>query len=144
MAGLDAFARRVAVDLPGWHPADHETMDRFRALMDDDLDTPGAMALMFDLVRKVNAALDAGDAAAAAPLAGAVMAICEAVGLELRSEVGEIPPEVAALAAERDEARAAKDFAAGRRHPGRAAGRGLGRRGHRERHPRASALRKPC
>jgi cysteinyl-tRNA synthetase len=110
LAGLDAFARRVAVDLPGWHPADHETMDRFRDLMDDDLDTPGAMALMFDLVRKVNAALDAGDAAAAAPLAGAVMAICEAVGLELRSEVGEIPPEVAALAAERDEARAAKDF----------------------------------
>ncbi len=60
LAGLDAFARRVAVDLPGWHPADHEAMDRFRDLMDDDLDTPGAMALMFDLVRKVNAALDAG------------------------------------------------------------------------------------
>jgi cysteinyl-tRNA synthetase len=111
LAGLDAFARRVAIDLPGWHPADHEAMDRFRDLMDADLDTPGAMALMFDLVRKVNAALDAGDVAAAAPLAGAVMAICEAVGLELRSEVGEVPPEIAALALERDEARAAKDFA---------------------------------
>jgi cysteinyl-tRNA synthetase len=111
LAGLDAFARRVAVDLPGWHPADHEAMDRFRVLMDDDLDTPAAMALMFDLVRKVNAALDAGDVAAAAPLAGAVMAICEAVGLELRSEVAEVPPEIAALALERDEARAAKDFA---------------------------------
>ena len=111
LAGLDAFARRVAVDLPGWHPADHEVMDRFRDLMDDDLDTPAAMALMFDLVRKVNATLDAGDLAAAAPFAGAVMAICEAVGLELRSEVGEVPPEIAALALERDDARAAKDFA---------------------------------
>jgi cysteinyl-tRNA synthetase len=111
LAGLDAFARRVAGDLPGWHPADHETMGRFRALMDNDLDTPGAMALMFDLVRKVNGALDAGDVAAAAANAGAVMAICEAVGLELRSEVGEVPPEIAALATERDEARAAKDFA---------------------------------
>jgi cysteinyl-tRNA synthetase len=110
LAGLDAFARRVASELPGWHPADHDTMERFRALMDNDLDTPGAMALMFDLVRKVNAALDAGDVAAAAPFAGAVMAICEAVGLELRSEVGEVPPEIAALAAERDQARAAKDF----------------------------------
>jgi cysteinyl-tRNA synthetase len=111
LAGLDAFARRVATELPGWHPADHETMGRFRALMDNDLDTPGAMALMFDLVRKVNGALDAGDVAAAAANAGAVMAICEAVGLELRSEVGEVPPEIAALATERDEARAAKDFA---------------------------------
>ncbi len=110
LAGLDTFARRVAVELPGWHPADHDAMDRFREVMDDDLDTPAAMALMFDLVRKVNAALDGGDLAAAAPLAGAVMAICEAVGLELRSEVGEVPPEIAALAAERDEARAAKDF----------------------------------
>jgi cysteinyl-tRNA synthetase len=111
LAGLDAFARRVATELPGWHPADHDVMLRFAEVMDDDLDTPAAMALMFDLVRKANTALDSGDASAAAPLAGAVMAICEAVGLELRSEVGEVPADIAALAAERDAARASKDFA---------------------------------
>ncbi len=69
------------------------------------------MALVFDSVRKVNAALDAGDVAAAAPIASAVIEICDAVGLVLRGDVADVPAEVAALAAERDAARAAKDFA---------------------------------
>jgi cysteinyl-tRNA synthetase len=111
LAGLDAFARRVAAEITGWHAADHETIERFSAAMDDDLDTPAAMALLFDSVRKVNAALDSGDVTTAAPLAGAVEAMCEAVGLELRSETAAVPAEVAALAVERDAARAAKDFA---------------------------------
>ena len=38
--------------------------------MDDDLDTPGALATVFDLVRQANAAADAGDTAAAAPIGG--------------------------------------------------------------------------
>ncbi|HEX7277071.1 MAG TPA: cysteine--tRNA ligase, partial [Acidimicrobiales bacterium] len=65
LAGLDAFARRVA-DLPAAGP-DPEPLNRFRAAMDDDLDTPRAMAEMLTLVKATNAALDAGDAAAAAP-----------------------------------------------------------------------------
>ncbi len=110
LAGLDAFARRVAVELSGFHPADPATIERFGVAMDDDLDTPAAMALLFDSVRRVNAALDSGDLATAGPLAGAVDAICEAVGLELQGDVDDVPPAVAALAAERDAARGAKDF----------------------------------
>ena len=80
--------------------------------MDDDLDTPAAMALVFDLVRQVNALLDGGDAGAAAPLASAVRDMVGAVGLELRA-AGEdaVPPDVLATARRRDEARAAKDWA---------------------------------
>ena len=40
--------------------------------MDDDLDTPGAMAVVFDTVRRANVALDAGDADDARPLVAAV------------------------------------------------------------------------
>ncbi len=47
---------------------DADVLARFRERMDDDLDTPGATALLFDTVRRANAALDAGDPAA--PVAG--------------------------------------------------------------------------
>ncbi|HET8619317.1 MAG TPA: cysteine--tRNA ligase, partial [Acidimicrobiales bacterium] len=73
---LDAFARRVTTDLPavaeGLVPSEAGAIERFREAMDDDLHTQAAMALVFDLVREANAALDAGDAAAAAPRAAAV------------------------------------------------------------------------
>jgi len=38
----------------------HETAERMRAGMDDDLNTAQAQAAIFDMVRKVNAAMDAG------------------------------------------------------------------------------------
>ena len=44
---------------------DPEAVVRFRRSMDDDLDTPGALAAVFDLVRSANVAADAGDTAAA-------------------------------------------------------------------------------
>ena len=74
-------------------------------------DTPAATGLLFDLVRGTNVALDAGDAAAAAPLAAAAIEIAGALGLELHAEAaGEIPAEVLGWAAERDAARGAKDW----------------------------------
>lgn len=108
MAGLDSFAARTAALAPA--DPDAEVLDRFRAAMDDDLDTPAATALLFDSVRRANAALDAGDTATAASLVAAVGEMCAAVGLEL-SAGGDVPAEVAALAGELDAARAAKDFA---------------------------------
>lgn len=108
MAGLDSFAARTAALAPADPNA--EVLDRFRAAMDDDLDTPAATALLFDSVRRANAALDAGDTATAASLVAAVGEMCAAVGLEL-SAGGDVPAEVAALAGELDAARAAKDFA---------------------------------
>jgi cysteinyl-tRNA synthetase len=37
----------------------HETMDRMRAALDDDLNTAQAQAAIFEMVRRVNSALDA-------------------------------------------------------------------------------------
>lgn len=106
---LDTFARRSS----GWPPADADpaALDEFVAAMDDDLDTPRATALLFTLVRRANSAADDGALDTAAPLATAVHEICRAVGLELHTEVGEVPADIVALARQRDEARAAKDWA---------------------------------
>ena len=107
LAGLDSFASRTA-SLRG-AAADASVISAFRGHMDDDLDTPSATALLFDTVRRANAALDADDPAAAS-LVGAVHEICTAFGLELKT-ASDVPAEIAAKAAALDAARAAKDFA---------------------------------
>jgi cysteinyl-tRNA synthetase len=111
LARLDAFARRVAAAADLGAEPDPEALARFRAAMDDDLQTPTATGLLFDLVRRANAALDAGDAAGAAPLAAAATEIAGALGLDLHAEAaGEVRADVLGWAAERDAARAAKDW----------------------------------
>ncbi len=109
LSGLDAFARRAA-GLPAVAPDPH-ALDRFRAAMDDDLDTPRAVAEIWNLMKAANTALDAGDTAGAAPLAAAVRELAGAVGLASAAGGDEIPTEIAALVAARDEARAGRDFA---------------------------------
>jgi cysteinyl-tRNA synthetase len=108
LAGLDAFAARSSALAPA--PADAEVLARFRERMDDDLDTPGATALLFDTVRRANVALDAADASAAA-LVAAVHEMCAAVGLALKG-AADVPADALERAAALDAARAAKDFAA--------------------------------
>ena len=107
--GLDGFARRTA-DLPGAAP-DPSALDRFRAAMDDDLDTPRAVAEMWGLLKAANTALDAGDTAGAAPLAAAVREMADAFGLELQGGAEDVPADVAGLVSDRDEARGRRDFA---------------------------------
>ncbi|MBK9179367.1 MAG: cysteine--tRNA ligase [Acidimicrobiales bacterium] len=109
LARLDAFARRTS-GLPAAEP-DPEVLARFRERMDDDLDTPGGVAVLFEAVRAANAALDEGDAGVASALAAAVRELTAAVGLELHAETDEVPPEVAATAARRDAARGEHDWA---------------------------------
>jgi cysteinyl-tRNA synthetase len=104
--GLDSFAARSASSAGG--APDVAVLDRFRTAMDDDLDTPAAMALLFDTVRAANAAIDGG--ADAEGLVAAVGGLCTALGLELKA-AGEIPGDVAAKAAAIDTARVDKDFA---------------------------------
>jgi len=108
LAGLDAFASRTAAVADG-AVSDPSVIARFRAFMDNDLDTPSATALLFDTVRQANAALDA-DQAEAATLAAAALEICRAFGLELKSAT-DVPPDVLERAAAIDRARAEKDFA---------------------------------
>jgi cysteinyl-tRNA synthetase len=99
---LDRFASRFASTTV---EPDAAALARFRELMDDDLGTPAAVALLFDLVRRANA--DGDEAAAAAALA-----MCGAFGLELRADAGTVDPAALELATRRDQARAAKDWAA--------------------------------
>ena len=107
LGGLDSFAARSQhlVD----SVADPEVIARFRAAMDDDLDTPSATALLFETVRRANAALDANDPMAGG-LVAAVHSMCEAFGLDLK-QASSVPTDVLERAAALDAARSAKDFA---------------------------------
>ena len=109
---LDAFARRVAAAALPSTPPEAAAIEAFVRVMDDDLDTPAAVAQLFGLVTEANTALDAGDTERAAALAAAVAEICTAVGLVLDAGGSDVPPEVLERAAARDTARAERDFAA--------------------------------
>ena len=111
LAGLDAMARRAAAACITEYLVDAELVAAFRARMDDDLDTANAMAIVFDAARRANAAIDSGDLTVAAVLAGTVIELSRAVGLELKSG-DDVPEEIAFQAALIDSSRAAKDFAA--------------------------------
>jgi cysteinyl-tRNA synthetase len=108
LAGLDSFAARTAAVALGATP-DPEVIAKFREFMDNDLDTSSSVALLFETVRRANAALDASDQNAAS-LAAAVNEICGAFGLELK-QASDIPADIAEKAVALDVARAAKDFA---------------------------------
>jgi cysteinyl-tRNA synthetase len=107
LAGVDAFFGRIDTDGVS---ARADVIDAFRAAMDNDLDTPAATALMFDTMRRANAAADAGNSIEAAELAAAVREICAAFGLPI-NDLGDVDADAAGKAAELDAARAAKDFA---------------------------------
>jgi cysteinyl-tRNA synthetase len=107
LAGLDSFAARTA-SVPPAEP-DGSVLRAFREAMDDDLDTPRATALLFDTVRRANAALD-GDDGAASALVAAANEIVAAFGLELGVS-SEVPDEVVERAADLDRARADRDYA---------------------------------
>jgi cysteinyl-tRNA synthetase len=82
----------------------------FRAAMDDDFDTPAALAFVFDLVRRANTALDARDTPTVAGLLATVRELCAAFGLE-PGDVAYTDTEIDALVAARDDARERRDFA---------------------------------
>ena len=124
LARLDEMARRFAIgDLlaggpvvdpaqsgdPAGSDVDTDTVRRFRDRMDDDLDTPGALAIVFDLVRQANSAADAGDSTGAARTAGTVGLLAAALGLRFRiGEPVDVDPAIAELVRRRDEARASR------------------------------------
>ncbi|MEY2778935.1 MAG: cysteinyl-tRNA synthetase [Actinomycetota bacterium] len=110
LAGLDGFAHRMAnTSLPTSVP-DETVIAQFRSLMDNDLDSPSAMALIFDAVRRANIAAESGDAVSVASLSGAVFEMCNALGLKLRAG-DDIDPTIVERANALDAARKAKDFA---------------------------------
>jgi cysteinyl-tRNA synthetase len=91
---------------------DADAVARFRERMDDDLDTPGALAAVFDLVRQANAAADGGDEPVARRAASTVALLCSALGLAFRSDGrDEVDAATEELVRQRDEARASKEWA---------------------------------
>ena len=116
---LDALARRF--DLPpsvlGLTTvgalevgADADAVASFVAHMDDDLDTPGALAEIFELARRAHSALDDGERAEGRRLALTVAVLCGALGLSLGESGPGLDDETAALVADRDRARGAGDY----------------------------------
>ena len=87
--------------------------DRFVEAMDDDLNTPQALAALFDLARDVNRASAEGRSVVAAQ--ETLRELAGVLGLSLRepetADDGEFAARVEALVARRAELRAARDFA---------------------------------
>jgi cysteinyl-tRNA synthetase len=104
---LDDFGRRFAAtaDEP-----DPEVLARFSGFMNDDLDTPEAMAVLFEQVTAANAAADRGDHERANRASATVRSLAAAVGLRIGGLDDAVPDDVAALVADMEAARQAKDF----------------------------------
>jgi cysteinyl-tRNA synthetase len=125
LARLDTLARRFSVGglleetgsgyvVDGTEPAtgvDPEALARFRRHMDDDLDTPGALAGIFELVTEAHTLADAGDEGRAGAIARSAAVLAAALGLSLRADASVVDEDTSRLVAERDAARAARDFA---------------------------------
>jgi cysteinyl-tRNA synthetase len=122
---LDALARRFALpDLlersaRGYVVAgegdaagiDEDALESFAARMDDDMDTPGALAGVFELVSAAHSAADGGAEKEGRQLARTAAVLAAALGLAVRGGAAEVDEAAAELVAQRDEARRAKDFA---------------------------------
>jgi cysteinyl-tRNA synthetase len=91
--------------------ADPDALASFSARMDDDLDTPGALADIFELVSAAHSAADAGDTDRGARLARTAAVLLAALGVPLRKGSGQVDEAASRLVAQRDEARRVKDFA---------------------------------
>jgi len=123
---LSAFVRRISLLTIG--APEQEIMDRFELAMNDDFNTPEALAVLFAAVRRGNQLMDQG--VEAEPVAAAAVQMLEILGLALNgpdlsdladkvvgvaSEFGVDPNTTEglldSLAAIRSEARTAKDWA---------------------------------
>jgi cysteinyl-tRNA synthetase len=103
----------TAADLGGWS-------GRFRAALDDDLNVPAALAVLFDLVTGANPLIgraERGDAEAAADLQGRFATFLHLAGVLGFTPLADLPdqatirPLLDLLLDLREQARAARDFA---------------------------------
>jgi cysteinyl-tRNA synthetase len=110
LAGADRGLRQLRDRVADWssHPDEaarvgEEWDSRFRAAIADDLDLPAAMALVAELVRSPVAPRTKADL---------LVSWDRVLGLDLQRSVAEpaLPPGAAELLAERERARAARDF----------------------------------
>ena len=120
---MDCLARLDAVTVPGSHPAMDAraaaAREAFDEMLQSDLNAPGALGVVFELVRDVHAATDAGEVGAgdAATLRSTFDYFDSALGvIALRRAEEDAPPlpieEIERLIAERQAARSRRDYAA--------------------------------
>jgi cysteinyl-tRNA synthetase len=118
---IESFVRRVVQRTGAVEPT--VSCGEFVEAMDDDLGTPAAVAAVYHTVREGNTALEAGDETAARGAAGSVRAMTAILGIdpldEKWAESGAAQAPIAALTVlvehlleQRQQARAARDFAA--------------------------------
>jgi cysteinyl-tRNA synthetase len=111
VGGLEALIRRATlseVAVEGVAP-DDRAVERFRAAMDDDFNTPNALAVVFETTADANRAIDDGDLDRAASLVATVLLLAGVLGFDLATGTPE-DAGIDALVRERDEARAAREF----------------------------------
>lgn len=101
-----------------------EYVERFKAFMDDDFNTPGAISVLFDLAKAINSCKD--DQAKAEGLAGRLVELggvlgilyqeptkfLQGLGVGATAEANDEVAQIEALIEERKQARARKDYAA--------------------------------
>ena len=88
-----------------------EARKKFCTAMDDDLNTPDALAAVFDLVKEINTLSAASSKAALETAAAAFDEITGVLGLLYNRKKDEVPAEVTALVEKRAAAKKAKDWA---------------------------------
>jgi cysteinyl-tRNA synthetase len=118
LARVDAFADRVASiptgAAPAGDPAVADLDRRFFEALDDDLDTPRGVAVLFEAMRVANSMIDASSAVEGATRGRRILELFGALGV-FPTHRRDVDPRLdawaAARAGERDRARAAKDFA---------------------------------
>jgi cysteinyl-tRNA synthetase len=108
---IDSLLRRAQLEGVRDGTPDEGLRERFRAAMDDDFDTPGAVALVFEVVRDANIALDDGRRDEAARLIPTAAELWQVLGLWWRDDEPEADAEIERLVRERDAARDRKEWA---------------------------------
>lgn len=90
----------------------HIYLKRFEEAMEDDLNTPLALSIVFELITETNKLMSAGKIGSreAASILKAWNRINGVLGLRIDSSLSEIPEEIERIAEERKAAREAKDF----------------------------------
>jgi cysteinyl-tRNA synthetase len=110
LAGADRVLRQLRERVADWERgpdgARADFAERFRAAIADDLDFPAAMALVSELLHS-----DLAPGARAALLLDWDRVLGLDLGRAPSAEVGELPPGAAERLAQREQARAARDYA---------------------------------
>jgi len=103
--------RSVDADVKSGNDLSQELLATFETAMDNDLNTPEALASIFAIVKRGNALMDAGGLGkgSAAALISALKKVDSVLGV-ITFEVEGLPPDLSALVEQREAARRRRDF----------------------------------